>query len=76
MRHRFEPDPVASVESDARPNGLIPPISPLVGVSPPPPSAFISKFSSEDVKFGDTGSDAGKPPINPPALARSMPTGV
>ena len=52
--------------SAARPNGLIPPMSPLVGVSPPPPSAFMRRFNSELVKFGDAG--------NP--LARSIPTGV
>ena len=49
---------------------------PAGGRVSPPPSAFISKLSSEDVKFGDTGSDAGNPPISPPALARSKPTGV
>ena len=52
------------IESDALPNGLIPPTRPLVGESPPPPSAFIKRFSSELVKFGDVG--------NPPAAATAF----
>ena len=60
--------------SDALPNGLMPPINPEVGVFPSPPSAFISKFNSEDVKFGDTGRD---PPSNVSVpAAKPNPTGV
>ena len=43
-----------------------------MGESPPPPSAFIKRFSSELVKFGDVGN----PPAAATAFAISNPTGV
>ena len=60
---------------DARPNGLIPRISPLVGVSPSPRRVHRQvKLRGREVR--GHGGRRGQPAHRRPALARSKPTGV